>query len=115
MKASLFLAGIVPAALLIGCASVGGRLSPILTATHDFTVAEDGFDGAINSADVAINTGALPAMTVAKIHAIGDSGYVYVKAGRAAIVAGNATSVEQEAAALTALIPQIAALIPAKK
>jgi hypothetical protein len=102
-------------AFVSACSTFGGPSSSAsLTATKDFTIAETSFDAVIKTADNVIDTGAVPAATVAKIHTLGDAGYVYVKAGRTAVTAANAPNIIAETAALTALVPQIAALIPTK-
>lgn len=98
---------------LAGCASLGGvAATAAFQATQKFTIAEDSFDGLIDTADTAIDTGALPQSVVARIHSLGDAGYGYIKVGRTAVVAADAATIAAQAAALQSLAPQIAALIP---
>ena len=116
MKRTYLLMGAGLAALsLAACASTGSPvLSAQLTATKAFVVSEQAFDTVVQAADIAVDTGALPASTVQKIKTLADAGYADVKVGRTAIAAGDATTITAEQAALASLVTQIAALVPAK-
>lgn len=109
MRAPLIaLALIVPAALVSGCASTGAAA---LQAEKNFTVAEDSFDAVVKTADNAITSGACVDACAGKVRTLVDTGAGYVRAGRTAVLALDATNIIAETAALTALVPQIAALV----
>ncbi|HWE98807.1 MAG TPA: hypothetical protein VG248_03335 [Caulobacteraceae bacterium] len=100
---------------LSACALVGQPgTSALLASTKAFVVAEQSFDTAVEAADITVNTGSLAPATVQKIKTIADQGYGAIKLGRAAIAAGNASSISAEQSALTSFVTQLAALVPAK-
>jgi hypothetical protein len=100
-------------AALAGCAtptSTTGSSSASMDAVRAFVVAESGFDAAVQTADLAAQSGSLDSATSARIKALADTGETYVMAGRAAVEAANAPDIVSETAALTALVAQLAAL-----
>ncbi len=97
---------------LTGCATPTSTTgsSASLDAVRAFVIAESGFDAAVQTADLAAQSGALDSATSARIKALADTGETYVVAGRAAVEAADAPNIVSETAALTALVAQLAAL-----
>jgi hypothetical protein len=112
----LALAGIVPAALLIGLALAGcGHLNARVVIGRGVVAADGAFDAAVIAADKAIDTGALAPATVKAIHADVDAGNALRKAAETTYAAGGTPDVGAQTRALSALAAEITALLPKGK
>ena len=107
---------IIPIALaapLAGCATHPEPSASRVSAdsVRSFVAAESGFDAAVETADLAVRSGRLPASTSARVRALADTGHAYIVAGRAAVAAENSGHLVSETAAIIALVAQLTPLL----
>lgn len=98
---------------LAGCAAISPPATTQAALTKSFIAAETAFDAAEVVATGLINSGSLPPAAVHQIKVTDDLGHSVLLAGRQAVIAADATSLNTQITALTSLTQQLGLLTKA--